>query len=492
MPTLESRLERERKLNEIGIALSRERSLHHLMHQILLRAKELTRADGGTLYMAKEGKLHFERVESDSLHLSVQEKFFIDLPLFVKEGVPNHNHMATSAFHSGKTLALDDVYTATGFDFSGTRAFDKTTGYRTRSVVTVPIKNHEGHSIGVLQLLNAQAEVGVFTKEDVQLLESLASQAGVALSNQLLIAQQKELFESLIRVIAEAIDEKSPTTGRHGERVPLVAEFLAKAVNETGKGHLSSAQIYELKVAAFLHDCGKITTPDHLIDKATKLQTVFDRIALIETRFELMQKELLIRKLKGEVQEEEAASLNKRLEEGLNLIQRVNLGKEAMTPSVKERLHTLAKGGLLTSDELENLLVAEGTLTEKERKKVENHVLVTMRMLKQLTYPKELQEVPEIAICHHEWVNGKGYPRGLRGEQMSLQARILIIADIFEALSAPDRAYKRVMPLSEVLAIMSKMVEDGHLDRELFTIFVEKKVALDYGRLYLAPDQIDI
>jgi len=272
------------KLNEIGIALSKEHHIPFLHEKILLSAKELTHADGGTIYSVAEGKLHFEIVMSDTLHLhlggtSSEPISFADLPLFLENGEPNDSLMVAYAVNHKTTINIRDAYDEEGYDFSGTRDFDERTGYRTEAVLTIPMKNHEDEVIAVLQLINpiekVSGEIVEFTEEDVQLAQSLASQAGIALNNQILIQNLRGLFESLIRVIAEAIDEKSPSTGNHGKRVPIVAELLAKGVSETTEGalteiHFTDEELYELHVAALLHDCGKITTPVHVVEKKKK------------------------------------------------------------------------------------------------------------------------------------------------------------------------------------------------------------------------------
>jgi HD-GYP domain-containing protein (c-di-GMP phosphodiesterase class II) len=516
------------RLNEIGIALSKEHRRTPLLEMILTYAIELTQADGGTVYIVTpENKVHFEIAISSSLGLHVGGTSnvavpFEDLPLFLEEGAFNDNLMVTFAVNHKKTIKVKDAYYEKGFNFAGTRAFDEKTGYRTRAVLTVPIKNHENDVIAGLQLINPPGEGG-FTEADVQLAESLASQAGVALTNQFLIHSLRRLFESLIRVLAEAIDEKSPSTGNHSKRVPLLAELLAEAVNATSEGplkdvHFSREEIYELKIASFLHDCGKITTPVYIIEKQAKLQTLFDRIELVRTRYAVLrqktEKELLVRRLNwfelnhprefAQAQEAcipfESAFHEKVRQNEIDLLwlEEINRGKEPITDATFEKLkriaatHYGADVPLLTPDELENLSIRTGNLTEREQEIIHHHVVMTYKMLSQLDFPKELRQVPEIAASHHERVDGQGYPRGLKKEQMSLQARILVVADIFEALSAPDRPYKAALPLSEVLQIMQKMVETGHLDPDIYAIFRDKKAYLPYAQKFLSPEQIDI
>src|SRR5436190_13386676 len=294
------------QLNAIGASLSAERDINRLLESILAAAKTITRADGGTLYrVTEERTLRFEIVRTTSLAYYLGGTTgtpvpFYPIHLMGKDGKPNHGMVAAYAALTGKTVNIPDAYTAEGFDFSGTRNFDKKTGYRSKSFLTVPMKNHENEIIGVLQLINASdpntKEIVPFSPSDQRLAESLASQAAVALTNRMLIIQLEELFESFINLMNTAIDEKSPYTGGHCQRVPQLTMLLAEAVSESSDGPLASFTMsdvdrYELKIAGLLHDCGKVTTPVHVVDKATKLETLFDRIYLIDTRFEVLRRD---------------------------------------------------------------------------------------------------------------------------------------------------------------------------------------------------------
>lgn len=502
-------LDRIKALNEVGIALSTELNIDRLLEKILQNAKLFTRADGGTIYTVSPDKmmLSIDIMWTDSLHYhlggSAEKKVsFAPLPLFFEDGRMNDKMVVTYAVNQKKVITIKDAYIEEGFDFSGTKEFDKKTGYHTKAVLTVPIKNNEGDVIAVLQLINPidaiTKEVTTFTTEDVQLAESLASQAGVALSNQRLVENLRLLFESFIEVIAQAIDKKSPVTGNHGKRVPIISDLLAHAINDTHTGplaatHFTEEQFYELKVAALLHDCGKITTPVHVVEKRNKLETICDRMPLIEARYEVM-------KLRAERELPPEVCLKKLQEYDaqLTLLRGLNEIKESVTDEVKQLVYQIAKQKwkgevpLLSEDEVENLLIEQGNLTKSERQIIENHVVMTIEMLGELIYPKNLACVPEIAGAHHEWINGKGYPRNLTGEQMSCQAKILAISDVFEALSAPDRPYKQGMKLSTVLKIMREMAEEGHLDKAVFNTFCEQKVYLSYAKKYLSSDQIDV
>lgn len=515
-------------LNAIGVALSQERDINRLLETILVAAKNLTRADGGTLYRLVDDRLHFEIMRNDSLAIAMGGTSgtaipFYPIPLHDKDGNPNLTMIAAYVAINDRTVNIADAYTEEGFDFSGTRNFDKRTGYRSTSFLTVPMKNHEGEIIGVLQLLNAidagTGAVTVFSDEDRRLAESLASQAAIALTNRLLIQQLEVLFESLIELINTAIDDKSPYTGGHCKRVPTLTMMLAEAAHAAAEGPLASFRMtdkdrYELKIAGLLHDCGKITTPVHVVDKATKLQTIFDRIALVDTRFEVLKREAEAAMLRAVLAAREAGDASseararedfaarvRQYDDDREFLRRTNVGGERMSPEDQARVSRIAqyawtgpKGTperFLTRDEEANLNIPYGTLNPKEREIINHHIVATIKMLEALPWPRHLVNVPEYAGGHHERMDGKGYPRGLTRAQMSVQARIMGIADIFEALTAKDRPYKPGKTLSESIAILAKFKENGHIDPDLFDIFVKERVYLRYAREFLDPEQID-
>lgn len=526
--SLDSLFHRFEQLNDIGVALSSERNLERLLENILLAAKKLTQADGGTLYSLTPDKRHlrFEIVRTDSLNIALGGTggqpitgLFHDLPLFKDDGTPNNALVAACAANTGKTVNVPDAYAAEGFDFSGTRKFDERTGYRSRSFLTVPMKNHEGELIGVLQLLNAvdaeTAAVTAFSAADQRLAESLASQAAVALTNRQLLQQLEDLFEAFIKLINVAIDEKSPYTGGHCERVPELTMLLAEAVNGTSDGPLADVRLtdkdlHELRIAALLHDCGKITTPVHVVDKATKLETIFDRIHLVDTRLEVARREAEAAMWRAIAQEEkdrvpaeaEHHAWCEKLEQDREFLRRCNVGGERMSDEDIERVRVLATQyrwtapdgqpqPLLNANEVENLTVRAGTLTPAERDVINHHIVATINMLEQLPWPKGLENVPEYAGGHHERMDGKGYPKGLTREQMSWQARMMGIADIFEALTAHDRPYKKAMTLTQALRIMDNFKTNGHIDPDLYDVFVSKGVYKQYAQRFLAPEQVD-
>src|SRR6267142_690986 len=469
------------QLNAIGASLSAERDIDRLLEAILTAAKTITRADGRTL--------RFEIVRTSSLRYYLGGTTGNPVPFYpiqlYKDGKPNQSMVAAYAALTGRTVNIADAYTADGFDFSGTRAFDTKTGYRSKSFLTVPMRNHDNETIGVLQLINAM----------------------------------EQLFESFINLINSAIDEKSPYTGGHCQRVPVLTMLLAEAVSETKDGplrdfHMSEKDRYELKIAGLLHDCGKVTTPVHIVDKATKLESIFDRIQLIDTRFEVIKRDTELEALRKrhifleqrklmEVAEEDKRLRDRlrQLDDDRKFLHACNIGGERMREEDVDRVRRIGQyrwrdfagheAQFLSEDEVKNLTIRSGTLTEEERKVINHHIVATIRMLEALPWPKHLTKVPEYAGGHHERMDGKGYPKGLTREQMSVQARCMGIADIFEALTAKDRPYKKGKTLSESLEILGRMRQNHHIDPDLFDVFVRRKVYRRYADMFLDKEQID-
>jgi len=320
-----SHLEKQIKnFSDIGLSLSKEKDMNILLEKILLEAKRITNADGGTLYMrTNDNSLRFEIMMTDSLNFHMGGTSGKDIPfypikLYNDDGEPNETMIAAYVALTGKTVNIPDAYEAEGFDFSGMKAFDEKTGYRSKSFLTVPLKNHEDEIIGVLQLLNAQGkktgEVVPFSSDIQELVESLSSQAAVAVTNKNLIRDLEVLFESFIKLIASAIDAKSPYTGGHCSRVPEITMMIAEAVNDSQNEHFkdihfNEKELYELKIAAWLHDCGKVATPEYVVDKATKLETIYDRVHTVETRFEVLKRDYEINYLKQQLKIEKNQSL---------------------------------------------------------------------------------------------------------------------------------------------------------------------------------------
>ncbi|MFQ5765156.1 MAG: HD domain-containing phosphohydrolase [Rhodospirillales bacterium] len=569
------------RLIEIGIALSAERDTDRLMETILLEAKDLSNADGGTLYLrTKDNDLKFEIMRTDSLDIALggttgKEITFPPVRLYDPDtGKENQANVASCAALTGESINIPDAYKAKNFDFSGTRKFDEGTGYRSKSFLTVPMKNSQDEVIGVLQLLNAldreTGEVISFGGDIQPLIEALASQAAVALDNKQLLDAQKLLLDSFIELIASAIDAKSPYTGGHCQRVPELTKMLTEAACEANEGpfadfSLNEEQWYELHISAWLHDCGKVTTPEYVVDKATKLETIYDRIHEIRTRFEVVKREAEIEYLKAVNEgkkdpEKHRAELDERLaklDDDFAFIAESNIGGEFMAPERVERVEEIAKItwartlddrlGVSTEElsrkdrtppqelpvvenllsdrddhiiyrdgpeaaasednefgfkldvpehkfnfgEIYNLCIPRGTLTDEERFKINDHIVQTIIMLGQLPFPEHLKRVPEFAGGHHEKMDGTGYPKKLNKDDMSIPARIMAIADIFEALTAADRPYKAAKKLSESVKIMSFMKKDAHIDPDLFDLFLRSGVYQRYADQFLDPSQLD-
>src|SRR5262245_9657862 len=375
--------------------------------------------------------------------------------------------------------------------------------------LSIPMRNHEDAVIGMLQLVRP----GGFDAEGLALAESLASQTAVALTRHRLAGEFRALFEGLIQLIVKAIDQKSPYTGEHCRRVPILTELIADAACATREGALkdftlSETERYELRIAALLHDCGKVTTPVHVIDKSTKLEALFDRVVLVDARFELVRRDLelaQVRETLGAAGAPTDSSLAERfaaLEADRDFLRWANSGRERMAAADQRRVQEIAarwrwRGSdgverrILDDEEVENLTVSRGTLNRREREIINHHVVASIEMLEQLPYPRALRNVPAIAGAHHERMDGRGYPQGLVRDQISLQGRILGLADVFEALTARDRPYKRPMSLRQALAILAEMRDEGHIDSDLYELFVREKIHLRYAAEYLDPEQID-
>jgi HD-GYP domain-containing protein (c-di-GMP phosphodiesterase class II)/DNA-binding response OmpR family regulator len=563
---LSARTSRLDALIESCIMMSMSRDRAALLEKLLGEGRRLLHCDGATMYMVTDQKtLRFElRTRSDPLPST-------QIPLYDPlTGRPNENYVSVYTAIHNRSVCIDDVYAETGFDLSGTRAFDSGSGYRTVSMLTVPIAPRGGAAIGVLQFINALDPAGdivPFDPESVALVEALAAQAAVALDNLELVESQKQLMESLIRVLATAIDAKSPYTGRHCERVPELAMQLAHAACDATEGPLaafgfqSDEEWQEFRIGAWLHDCGKVTTPEYVIDKATKLETIHNRIHEVRMRFEVLRRDLELERLQARLDgnwndEREVAhgAAHAQLVDDFEFVARCNVGSETMDEADIGRLARIAavrwtrhlddRLGLSDAElarregepiaplpcsealladrlrdiiprspgdrpdpafgfrmevpenlydrgELYNLSVRSGTLTREERYKINEHMVHTVMMLERMPFPKHLARVPEYAGTHHERMDGQGYPRRLGADQLSVPSRIMAVADIFEALTASDRPYKKPKKLSEALRLLQRMA-GSHIDVDIFDLFLSSGVYLEFARRHLHPDQIDV
>lgn len=512
---------------DISIRLTTEKDSSKLLDEILQVVMAISNSDAGSIYsITDDKKLKFETVINKSLDLYLGGHLGnpVDFPcidLFIN-GEENEAAIVALAVNSGKVINIPDVYDALPFDMSAAREIDARTGYRTKSMLTIPLKDHNDDIIGVIQLINVKDEndqIIPFSEDLVTLIRSFASLGAISLTNSTLIKDMEVLFSTFAEAIAMAIDEKSPHTGGHCKRVPALTLMLADAVHEIDKGPLaeftmSPADRHELNVAGWLHDCGKIATPDHIMEKSTKLETIFDRIAFIDAKFEIISRDL---ELSYQQQIISALKQNKPIEvlqfERLldtelkqlaldrALLQRVNIGGEFLGEEEQAHIIRISKQyslkingeqtPLLTADEVENLTIRRGTLTQGERDVMKRHMDITKNILDILPFPKHLSNVAEYALGHHEKLDGTGYPRGLTKDQMSVPARLMAITDIFEALSAVDRPYKKAKPVSECLNILGTMVSNNHLDPDIFAVFIESEVYKQYINEFANPEQLD-
>ena len=497
------------KLSDIGIALSGVTDLTVLLEMIVDSARQFTNADAGTLYLIEDNKLHFKIVQNNSLGIRMGGTSGKDIP-FPPVELKETNVSAFVAI-KGNPVNIPDVYKTDLFDFTGPKNFDKSSGYRSQSMLVVPMRNHEKDVIGVLQLLNAQnktSKVISFSKDYESLTESLASQAAVAVTNAQLVSEMAKLFDSFAEVMATAIDEKSPVTGGHIRRVANMtltfAEILTENQGQYKDISFNSDQMHELKIAAWMHDIGKVTTPVEVVEKAKKLQTIFDRIEYVDLRIcfimEQFEKNFLNEKIK-ELQngadirkisalEDQQKIKSKELMDIRGFIKQCNNPGEFLEDEKISRLEEISKmtwvdfdgneQTFLDDDEVLNLSIRRGSITESERKKMQNHAAVTLKMLQKIPFTKKLKNIPLYAGAHHEFINGGGYPLGLKGDEIPFEGKIMCVTDIAEALTASDRPYKKAMPLEVVYRILREMADKGELDKELVEFFISEKVFSKY------------
>ena len=501
-------------LNKIGVALSSEHDTDALLELILTKSRDITCCDAGSLYVVEEEKdgskhLVFKLTQSDSHSAPTpQDTLSID----------THSVAGYAAF-TGEVLNVKDAYRIRSDDYSFNPDFDRKSGYRTKSMLVVPMKNLQDEAIGVLQLINAKKhratkltslqvtrqEVIPFSKRSQDLAASLASQAGVALENNLLYRELQNAFESFVEASVTAIELRDPTTLGHSKRVATLTVDLAKKVDRTDTGpykdiHFTPQDIQELHYASVLHDFGKIGVPEKVLVKEKKLYP--GQMELIQKRFLYIMKALELEGTRKKLEfvlrngnqnceeifsriDEECQKEFEKLEEFLkNILQ-------ASEPTVfpvktSEKLADIANWTfpgpsgpsepLLTAEELRFLSIPKGSLDPEEREQIESHVEHSFRFLSQIPWTKELKNIPLIAKAHHEKLDGSGYPYHMKAEEIPFQSKIMTISDIFDALTARDRPYKRAVPVERALDIIGQEVKSQLLDPVLFHLFVEAKV----------------
>jgi len=511
------------ELNQIGAALNSEHDINKLLDLILEKCLEITFSDAGSLYLVideesslssasnarKEKKLHFKISKNLSRDVAFTE-FTMDI---------SNKSISGSVAISGEILNIEDVHCLPkDATYGWNKSFDESSGYRTKSMLSVPMKNGKGDIIGVVQLINKKINpriklieesdfdkyVRTFSKSDEALALSLACQAAVALDNARLYQDITNLFEGFIRASVTAIESRDPTTSGHSERVSVLSVEMAKAVNEEQSGPLagvvfSEEQLREIQYAGLLHDFGKIGVRENVLVKAKKLYP--HEMDAISGRYEFIKKciEVDFTKRKNDILlaygnkaakehmdnlDSEMARKIKEIEAFFNIILKTNeptVLEEGQFEKLQEIGQTLFhhKGGrieLLTPLEIQRLSIKRGSLSEDERIEIETHVTHTFRFLSKIPWTDNLRSVPSIAYGHHEKLDGSGYPRQIHGPEIPIQSKIMIIADIFDALTASDRPYKKAMPVERALDIIAQEVQQSKLDTELFRIFRDKKL----------------
>ena len=550
MVTMDSMKRTIRRFLDVTHAIADEKDFDRLLPRLLSETMAAAGAEAGVLYLADNAQLRpAAALRSDGSALTAD-----DASLAVADCGP----LLTSALASRS--ALGGRLSAADIAALRLPVGDEATDH----AVAVPLLNRSDVLVGVMLLIRAEA----CDPAQISFIEALSGSSAVSLESKELIHAQKVLFESFIQLIASAIDAKSPYTGGHCARVPELTKMLARAACAEASGPYKDFQLDDeeweaVHVAAWLHDCGKVTTPEYVVDKATKLETLYDRIHEVRMRFEVLKRDAEIACLKAIANGEPETAARARLAETLAqldddfaFIAECNEGGEFMAPEKLARLQAIAartwtrtlddrigisheekvrkertpapalpvqetlladkpehiferqardrmppdnKWGfrmpvpevLYNKGERYNLGVARGTLSEEERYKINEHIVQTLIMLTQLPFPKHLRNVPEIAAGHHEKMDGTGYPRRLTREEMSPVARMMAIADIFEALTAVDRPYKKGKTLSEAIRIMSFMKKDQHIDPELFDLFMRSGVYREYAERFMRPEQID-
>jgi len=477
-----------------------ENDIDKILNKIVTYAREITNADGATLYFKSDDDLYleFKIIQNKTLNINLNANVnWKKLPLYIN-GRPNEKMVAALCALKGEIINIEDAYNTKEFNFEGTKKFDAQNNYRSKSMLVIPLKNHENEIIGVLQLINKYVdhEITSFTEKDKELVYLLASIAAVSLTKNRLIEDFEKLLSSLIQTIGMAIDEKSKYTSGHVQRVSKLALMIAKAVEKERLKNYSEDELKMIEIAGWLHDIGKIATPEYVMNKSTKLHLFTDLIDYVFYKFELAKAYKKIELYEKHISEKEYEEYVRYLNEGFKLVKRLNKGSEFTTSEDIEKLRELSKINingipLLDGFELKNLSVQKGTLTEEERKKIEEHALIGLKMLKKLHFPKKFRKLPEIAANHHEKLNCTGYPRKLCAKDLSLEERIMAVADIFEALSAADRPYKEPKKMSEIFKILYFMAKNNEIDKEIIKILIKHGVYREYAKKELKPSQLD-
>jgi HD-GYP domain-containing protein (c-di-GMP phosphodiesterase class II) len=499
------------ELNRIGIALSAERDIGKLQEFILTTVRQLTNADGASLWLKTVGddgqpKLFLASSQNTSIDNTYQA---FKVPVDEKSVV---GYTVTV----GSSQIYDDAYNPPPGKPQGGKGFDQQYGYRTKSMLTVPMRNYKDEVVGAIQLINAKrsydtkltvanvpSEVVSFRPDDLEMIESIASQAAVAIDNKNLLDSIQALFDGFVQASVTAIEQRDPSTAGHSGRVEALTTNLAAAVTKIDVGkyrdvHLSDDQLKELRYACLLHDFGKVGVREHILIKAKKLMP--GQLEVIQSRFEFVERSVQVRyatqKLeamrRGDAGPAVLADIDRRLEEDLVQLEKWVVGivaaneptvlpedKASMLEILSRQTYTDMAGKphpMLDPQEFRFLSIKKGTLDPQERLEMESHVTHSFHFLSKIPWTPLMRGVPEIAYGHHEKLDGTGYPRGLSGDQIPIQARMMTISDIYDALTAQDRPYKRAVPTSTALDILKTEAGDGKLDSDLLDVFIAKRV----------------
>ncbi len=498
------------RLMKVSTALSTEKDLSKILKMILLEVLEYTNAEGGTIYLKEDNLLTFNSVVNFKLNISEFDKKLPTISLY-NNGQKNHENVSALCTFSKKIINIPDVYIYNhhGVSFEGAKKFDKLNNYRSKSMLVVPMMNQDGEVVGVLQLINKRGikdEIISFTQSDIDMTSTYSNWAASAITKNRLIEDMESMLISFLESISYAMSKKSEYGYSHISRVAELMSLVSKEIDkdETLYKNISYSdeELKELDLSAWMHDIGKISTPEYILDKATRLETIFDRIDLINERFERVKALLKIEMLElkcailegkssANIFEMEQFYLQKidELEKDRIFLNRVNQASFFVKDEDLKRIKTISQKNflingepmmMLSENEVENLSIRRGTLTDKEREKINEHALVTYEMLNMITFPSKFKKVKEIASGHHEKLNAKGYPFGLGANDISFETRILAIVDILEALTASDRPYKRAKTPDESFKILQGMVKNGELDGDIVNFIKEKHILERY------------
>lgn len=501
--------DRNTKALEISTALSKEKDLSKILGLILVETMEYTNAEGGTIYLKEDNDISFKAVKNDALNIFEVNREYPKISLY-PNGIENNENVSAVCALNKKIINIPDIYLyhMGEFNFEGAKKFDKANNYRTTSMLVVPMLNQDEEVVGVMQLINKKSldNYVPFLQSDIDLTTTYANLCASAIAKNQLIEDLEKLVISFLESISYALNVKSPYGYGHISRVKELMGHVALELNNDHTVfkdiHYTKEQFQELELAAWMHDIGKIATPEHILDKATRLETVYDRIHTIEMRFNYIKyflkyeiSETRCKFLNGEYQihmdqvESKHMQTIKELDDDLAFIIQANKPSSVMHDNDILRIEEISNKSfvienktinLLTKDEAKHLSIKRGTLTDEERQKINEHAKITYDMLNMITFPKKYSKVTEIAGSHHEKLNGKGYPLGLKGDEISFEAKMLAIIDILEALTASDRPYKRAKTNEETFDILDLMVQKGELDAQIVTFIKEAGIFEKY------------